>query len=88
MYHTVPFDYTLDSNALVELARVEDGGTQEAEEDEAGDGASLDESLVRPLDGHVALETIADVPACVPRVINTVRTLLILYGVCVNLDHM
>ena len=61
----------------VELARVEDGGAQEAEEDEARDGASLDESLVRPLDGHVALETIADVPACVPRVINTVRTLLI-----------
>ena len=47
----------------VELARVEDGGTQEAEEDEAGDGASLDEPLVRPLDGHVALETVADVPA-------------------------
>ena len=47
----------------VELARVEDSGTQEAEEDEAGDGASLDEPLVRPLDGHVALETVAYVPA-------------------------
>ena len=49
----------------VELTRIEDGGTQEAKEDEPGDSASLDESLVRPLDGHVALETVADVPAYV-----------------------
>ena len=47
----------------VELARVEDGGAQEAQEDEAGDGAGLDEPLVRPLRGHVALEAVADVPA-------------------------
>ena len=51
----------------VELARVEDGGAQETQEDEAGDGASLHESLVRPLHGHVALETVADVSVSVSK---------------------
>ena len=51
----------------VELARVQDGGAQEAQEDEAGDGAGLDEPLVRPLGGHVALEAVADVPEKVPK---------------------
>ena len=49
----------------VELSWVEDGGAQEAEENEAGDGAGLDESLVWPLDGHVALKAIAYVPGWV-----------------------
>lgn len=46
----------------VELPRVEDGRAEEAEENEAGDGARLHQALVRPLGHHVALEAAANVP--------------------------
>lgn len=46
----------------VELPGVQDGGAEEAEEDEAGDGPGLDQTLVGPFLKHVSLEAVANVP--------------------------
>ena len=48
----------------VELSGVQDGGAQQAEEDEAGHGSGLNEPLVGPLLHDVPLEAVADVPQC------------------------
>ena len=46
----------------VELSRVQDGWTEESQENESGYSSSFNQSFVGPLLNHISLKTITDVP--------------------------